>query len=888
MSLNLLKSQFFISVTGTKTIDKTDQKFWNNFMQEFNIPLPKVNIEEFFTTINETFPDFPSNNLISHNLIELFLKSIEFLKEASGDNFKKKIDSKNALVVVNIFFVTRVLLQVIIQDSFPSAKLSILKDDKTEKKKKKKLSKKEQLKLEKEAQKKSRNPKKKDVRIKIDDHIVKLDRSTHTVHSISHFISKIQNHFQCSSKQKDPLQSCVNSMIDFIIVNDQTTDYSIYAILLEIITLLLTLLSIYFFEENDSLSKNNPNKESLEESDTFPDDWVEDTGNDFKPLDSKNLLSHIPEEKAQKLMQNLLNYFLSQSPTPKAFDSTWNLNPKKSSFFSRSHSRRNTQKFIVEIGSLPTYSLLLLTSLFQIDKVAPEITSDLSEPEHKDLTQLEIQVKSQLTFQKQIQYEFEDDSEKEKTVNEQESENEFIARNSHLPSNIYLRKISQMISKNSEPNKEEMSRIEVDFQNLFHCLTSNEKVQEHAILFLYYLTYNNWDFLLFSAKNKNLTSFLMILLEELYQYKISEDPIQKEKAPFTYLILVFLLILSERYRFKELIFSTNLQTVSWFKERQLTNISLGQLTIIILLQITHFHLLKFFKDEIFSIGLAILNNLAPFFANISSQETNQLLEIIDFVSQKVKDYSNFKDTENEEPVRQIEEKAGNKKDPKKKKTEKKSKKQKSKSKKNESINEEEIKQFEQMLGQLDIQYPYQNDFVNIESVNPPPTLTERPKRLVRKDNRNMFIKYQHEKTADFLLYSDYLLKLFSLINTALTNQFASNSQLIYTLLKNRRIFSVFTTHPVLWKYVSNFHKLDKFFDIDSLEKKFSQIDDVFDYMQSLIPKFLFQEKGFFFIENKIFRFKQTNSKNNIISLLSWFFISKNSSLHWDFDSFHLI
>eukprot|EP01156_Anaeramoeba_ignava_P007043 Anaeramoba_ignava/a350421_12.p1 GENE.a350421_12~~a350421_12.p1 ORF type:complete len:167 (+),score=57.24 a350421_12:23-502(+) len=138
MSVDFSKSNFIISITGKKPIEKTDQKLWNTFSTEFNTPLTRLNIEEAYIAINEQFPDFCSNNLKTNNFMTIISKFINFLKESSGEKFDKKINSKNSLLITNILFIARVLLHIIIQDCFPSAKISCFKQEKFEKKNKKK------------------------------------------------------------------------------------------------------------------------------------------------------------------------------------------------------------------------------------------------------------------------------------------------------------------------------------------------------------------------------------------------------------------------------------------------------------------------------------------------------------------------------------------------------------------------------------------------------------------------------------------------------------------------------------------------------------------------------------------------------------------------------
>jgi hypothetical protein len=195
-------------------------------------------------------------------------------------------------------------------------------------------------------------------------------------------------------------------------------------------------------------------------------------------------------------------------------------------------------------------------------------------------------------------------------------------------------------------NPEKSNLLTVNFEHMFECFERTLH-SEIGALSLYTLIHSSPIFAASIAIRSDLDRLVLPLLRTLYfsssisrhisgrtVVKDSISSVDVRQHPFRstshlYLITILLLIFSQDASFGPVCFRrTNIQLVSWYKERQLKNISLGSLLISSLVRCMTFNLNRMSDPFLLSNCCAVLLNISPHIENIHSYAAMHLVSVL--------------------------------------------------------------------------------------------------------------------------------------------------------------------------------------------------------------------------------------------------------------------
>ncbi|XP_057771541.1 uncharacterized protein LOC130991379 isoform X2 [Salvia miltiorrhiza] len=160
------------------------------------------------------------------------------------------------------------------------------------------------------------------------------------------------------------------------------------------------------------------------------------------------------------------------------------------------------------------------------------------------------------------------------------------------------------------------------FDTLGMCLAN-----EASVLLLYSLVHGNSKFLEYVLVRTDVDTLLMPMLETLYNAP-------NRTSNHIYMVLVIFLILSQDSTFNASIHKLMLPNVPWYKERLLSQTSLGSLMVIILIRTVKYNLSKLRDVYLHTNCLATLANMAPHVHRLSAYASQRLVSLFDMLSRK--------------------------------------------------------------------------------------------------------------------------------------------------------------------------------------------------------------------------------------------------------------
>ncbi|GAB2210226.1 hypothetical protein Drorol1_Dr00015486 [Drosera rotundifolia] len=160
------------------------------------------------------------------------------------------------------------------------------------------------------------------------------------------------------------------------------------------------------------------------------------------------------------------------------------------------------------------------------------------------------------------------------------------------------------------------------FDTLGMCLSN-----ESSVLLLYSLLHGNADFLEYVLVRTDLDTLLMPVLETLYNAST-------RTSNHIYMLLIILLILSQDSTFNASIHKQILPNVPWYEERRLHQISLGSLTVIVLIRTMKYNLSKMQDVYLHTNCLATLANMAPHVHRLNAYASQRLVSLFHLLSRK--------------------------------------------------------------------------------------------------------------------------------------------------------------------------------------------------------------------------------------------------------------
>ncbi|XP_050397262.1 dymeclin [Patella vulgata] len=153
-----------------------------------------------------------------------------------------------------------------------------------------------------------------------------------------------------------------------------------------------------------------------------------------------------------------------------------------------------------------------------------------------------------------------------------------------------------------------VATFKIDFSKLYQtlCLTLRD---DQTTLLLYLLIHRNPRVKDYLLSRTNIDHLVMPLLKILYQA-------MERNSHHIYMALIILLILSEDEVFNKAIHEITIKNVLWFKERPLTEVTLGGLLILVLIRTIQFNLSRMRDKYLHTNCLAALANMSSQFINL--------------------------------------------------------------------------------------------------------------------------------------------------------------------------------------------------------------------------------------------------------------------------------
>ncbi|KAJ3427273.1 dymeclin [Anaeramoeba flamelloides] len=447
-------------------------------------------------------------------------------------------------------------------------------------------------------------------------------------------------------------------------------------------------------------------------------------------------------------------------------------------------------------------------------------------------------------------------------------------------------------SKNST-NQEIISNVKkINFEQIIEFLQREDPINEISLFFVYHLLERNANFVEYFIQHKDLSNFVMIFLEKIYQliYKEIDSKSDEKNVNYDglmYLLLSILLILSQNKNFCNNAFQHSIESVIWYKKNPLVDEKIGNIIILIISEIISIYLPTLSDTSKLNLCFGIISNLSSSFKDISFYASEEIAIIFDFLTKKLQVLGKFElDDDETDPTSSMYERdkkvrKANKK--KKKKIEKSRKKQRSRRKKN--LQENLKISFDQ--GDYQLRETLYSEWIDIETLNPPPTTLTRPERLIKKMLVNKFDIPYKEMTHELNFYTDLLVITCEILHSGVTHNILKNIKLLYTLFPYEIQLSNYQHHPRLYKFVSNTLIIIRFFK-NELKKKFPEknytTEIAITHLKRVVSKLKFDEKGIHLDKKQIFRYITDESEvNHYLFGYTWDLIARYSGMYWDED-----
>eukprot|EP00741_Cyanophora_paradoxa_P002013 tig00000525_g1952.t1 len=150
---------------------------------------------------------------------------------------------------------------------------------------------------------------------------------------------------------------------------------------------------------------------------------------------------------------------------------------------------------------------------------------------------------------------------------------------------------------------------------------------EKVTLLTYCFIHSNPLFLAFCLARTDLDTLIIPILKMLHGAA-------NRKANQIYMLLIVLLILSQDASFSSSVHLVEIAAVPWFKDRILTQVSLGSLCVIILVRTIQYNLTKLKDTYLHTNCLATLANMSPHFNNLHSYAAQRILVLFSMLASK--------------------------------------------------------------------------------------------------------------------------------------------------------------------------------------------------------------------------------------------------------------
>ncbi|XP_076439068.1 dymeclin-like [Babylonia areolata] len=159
----------------------------------------------------------------------------------------------------------------------------------------------------------------------------------------------------------------------------------------------------------------------------------------------------------------------------------------------------------------------------------------------------------------------------------------------------------------------------LDYGKVYGTLSSTLH-DDQTTLLLYLLIHQNTGMKAYILSRTNIDILVLPLLKILYQA-------QERNSHHIYMALIILLVLTEDDVFNKAVHEITLKNVSWFKERTLTEITLGGLLILVVIRTIQFNMTRMRDKYLHTNCLAALANMSAHFTNLHAFVAQKIISL---------------------------------------------------------------------------------------------------------------------------------------------------------------------------------------------------------------------------------------------------------------------
>ncbi|KAJ6234837.1 dymeclin [Anaeramoeba flamelloides] len=854
--MSFLKKSFFLKQLSSPSRVTLDSSFWQkSFLEEFPIPLTALDPGKVNLIIRQVYNNILVNNLTTHNLPRFLGFVTGVLTKVFELDPKADMSTQDFEIKKNNIFTNKANSNTGLR-----------------KKRKRRNS------------TKQKNKRRQQVAGVVDgETTLKLVNLLHLAGILCKLVMEMSiSYLEGVEREKErswifgehfefpPENSRSNSIIEFktlptllsvlIQIVLQLTDvrpHSNYVILMETITLILTLISGRIFSLSLSL-KNVKDIHKLNESNC-----------EENPLEAVFLKMN--KHTAYKLMSILLTHAFNQNKTPVSSTMFWE--KKHGGSFRRSKKKHD----YIHTGNnhLSGLSLSFLLSLLQLRPITRNA--------------LFLNYVMNNIQQKKVSTEF----------------FSFIA--DLVPIN------SKMII-----NEELNFNMEIFFD---YFEETNNMDYQITLLFYHTINKNLNCLEFFLTNKKQMPNFILTLIRSIYDQSFNEKITNKNYQQVIdrsiYLLLSILFILAKQDKFCTFVFSVEVSNLTWLKNLSVIEESIGNIIILVICALIQVYIAKSYQPQKLKLCFGILHHFSSFIQDLSIEVSERIIKIFQILSSQLLQFLELKPEELDENQITINKEASIPIKTKAKSKTKSKTKSKKKSKKKKKKNMQSKKKIQPKIKQGDYKFceSVSWGWTNTETIYPPPSVMKRPNRLKPLYLKNHFAHFYKDLTHEIQFCTNLLVYLLDIINNNLLFRLSKNPQFIHILLKNELKFRLFLHHPRLWKYISNIQKIIKYFQRvikkQQQQQQQQQLKQQQEHNQKqtlhlqkhtqqqveektlsdealiqIIKKFAtlinFEELGITVSPKKSLKYieDRSNSKKYFL-ILTWFFIFKYSGIYFD-------
>lgn len=375
--------------------------------------------------------------------------------------------------------------------------------------------------------------------------------------------------------------------------------------------------------------------------------------------------------------------------------------------------------------------------------------------------------------------------------------------------------------------------IKVDFEDL-HSTICKYLHNDQVALLLYLLLHSNRIFrpYILTSAAQNLDNLVLPLLKILYT---SMD----RGSHHVYMVLILFIILSEEASFNKTIHNISLKGVAWYKDRTLGDISLGSLTALIIIRAFQYNTFKVRDSFLHTNLFATLANLSNHFQNLHIYVCQRLIELLEKLSKRYLVLTKTKSpADTLQPVQTAEILRRDN--------------SLAKALATDTVKQQDLRDASSI--ELDSTFPTNNplssvnhsaginvDLQNIQTSNTENGLQHENDFLPQNPNNQDLYDVQHPASGsssasdhinisiddtkqDVGLIEEVIRMILEVLNNTLASQLVNNTDLIYTLLYKRSVFSsLLSSHQSFYNMALNVERILTFFyeAIESYDRSLS-------------------------------------------------------------------